>query len=60
MTRRSGEVADLEEEKRGQRVLGNCRRPMLAGWIRKEKTELGQPLPRWQQRWGDDASLLER
>ena len=47
---RSGEVADLEEEKRGQRVLGNFRRSRLAGWIRKEKTELGRPLPRWQQR----------
>ena len=57
---RSGEVADREEERRGQRVLGNFGRPMLAGWIHKEKTELGRPLPRWQQRWGDDASLLER
>ena len=47
---RSGEVADLEEEKRRQRVLGNFRRSRLAGWIRKEKTELGRPLPRWQQR----------
>ena len=61
---RSGEVADLEEEKRGQRVLGNFRRPRLAGWIRKEKTELGRPLPRWQQRWwkqrkkNDDDDVL--
>ena len=47
---RSGEVADLEEEKRGQRVLGYFRRSRLAGCIRKEKTELGRPLPRWQQR----------